>query len=98
VGQERPRANAWVRRIAGRCRGRRGKRERAATPTVCGAIQLLSISFLAEYIGKIFEEVKQRPTFIVTKLLNFDERDASDRVATTPGPTPNGPGRDAPKL
>jgi dolichol-phosphate mannosyltransferase len=38
-----------------------------------GAIQLLSISFLAEYIGKIFEEVKQRPTFVVTKLLNFDE-------------------------
>ena len=49
-----------------------------------GAIQLLSISFLAEYIGKIFEEVKQRPTFIVTKTLNFDEvereasRDPSD--------------------
>jgi polyisoprenyl-phosphate glycosyltransferase len=38
-----------------------------------GAIQLLSISFLAEYIGKIFEEVKQRPTFIVTKLVNFDD-------------------------
>jgi len=40
-----------------------------------GAIQLLSIAFLAEYIGKIFEEVKQRPAFVVTKLLNFDARD-----------------------
>jgi dolichol-phosphate mannosyltransferase len=39
-----------------------------------GAIQLLSISFLAEYIGKIFEEVKQRPAFVVTKLLNFDQQ------------------------
>jgi hypothetical protein len=62
-----------------------------------GAIQLLSISFLAEYIGKIFEEVKQRPTFIVTKLLNFQERAASDGAATTVGPTPSGPGQGAPK-
>jgi hypothetical protein len=37
-----------------------------------GSIQLLSIAFLAEYVGKIFEEVKQRPPFVVTKLLNFD--------------------------
>lgn len=37
-----------------------------------GSIQLLSIAFLAEYVGKIFEEVKQRPHFVVTKLLNFD--------------------------
>jgi len=42
-----------------------------------GAIQLLSISFLAEYIGKIFEEVKQRPPFIVTKLLNFEPPSAA---------------------
>jgi dolichol-phosphate mannosyltransferase len=37
-----------------------------------GSIQLLSIAFLAEYVGKIFEEVKQRPQFVVTKLLNFE--------------------------
>ena len=30
-----------------------------------GSIQLLGISILGEYIGKIFEEVKQRPKFIV---------------------------------
>jgi glycosyltransferase involved in cell wall biosynthesis len=40
-----------------------------------GAIQLLSLSFLAEYVGKIFEEVKRRPQFIVTKLLNFEGAD-----------------------
>ncbi|MBI2613583.1 MAG: glycosyltransferase family 2 protein [Candidatus Levybacteria bacterium] len=33
-----------------------------------GAIQLLGISVLGEYIGKIFEEVKQRPKFIVKSI------------------------------
>lgn len=37
-----------------------------------GSIQLLSLAFIAEYIGKIFEEVKRRPHFVVTKLLNFE--------------------------
>jgi dolichol-phosphate mannosyltransferase len=37
-----------------------------------GSINLLSLAFIAEYVGKIFEEVKQRPQFIVTKTLNFD--------------------------
>ncbi|HYK08742.1 MAG TPA: glycosyltransferase family 2 protein [Candidatus Eisenbacteria bacterium] len=34
-----------------------------------GSIQLLGISILGEYIGKIFEEVKQRPKFIVKSVL-----------------------------
>jgi glycosyltransferase involved in cell wall biosynthesis len=33
-----------------------------------GAIQLLSISILGEYLGKIFEEVKQRPKYIVKSI------------------------------
>ncbi len=37
-----------------------------------GAINLLSLAFIAEYVAKIFEEVKQRPQFVVTKLVNFD--------------------------
>jgi glycosyltransferase involved in cell wall biosynthesis len=52
-----------------------------------GSIQLFSISFLAEYIGKIFEEVKQRPLFVVTRLLNFDASDdaaAPSREAERP--------------
>jgi glycosyltransferase involved in cell wall biosynthesis len=35
-----------------------------------GAVQLLSLSVMAEYLGKIFEEVKQRPPFIVRNVLN----------------------------
>jgi dolichol-phosphate mannosyltransferase len=58
-----------------------------------GSIQLLSIAFLAEYVGKIFEEVKQRPLFVVTKLLNFD---AAEPGATAPSAPKDArdPGRD----
>ena len=34
-----------------------------------GAIQLLGISVLGEYIGKIFEEVKQRPKYVVKSIV-----------------------------
>lgn len=36
-----------------------------------GAIQLLGISVLGEYIGRIFEEVKQRPRFVVEKVTRY---------------------------
>jgi dolichol-phosphate mannosyltransferase len=42
-----------------------------------GAINLMSLAFIAEYIAKIFEEVKQRPQFVVTKLVNFEEASQS---------------------
>ncbi|MDP2684400.1 MAG: glycosyltransferase family 2 protein [bacterium] len=35
-----------------------------------GGIQLLSLSIIAEYIGKIFEETKNRPKYIVKEILN----------------------------
>lgn len=36
-----------------------------------GSVQLLSLSILGEYIGKIFEEVKQRPLYIKKNILNL---------------------------
>lgn len=38
-----------------------------------GAVQLVSLAFIAEYLAKVFEEVKARPHYIVAKLLNFEE-------------------------
>jgi len=35
-----------------------------------GALQLLSLSVIAEYLGCIFQEVKQRPKFLVREILN----------------------------
>ena len=35
-----------------------------------GGTQLLSIGILAEYIGKILEETKRRPKFIIDKIIN----------------------------
>lgn len=36
-----------------------------------GGIQLLSLSIIAEYLAKIFLEIKSRPKFIIRKKLNF---------------------------
>ena len=59
-----------------------------------GSIQLLSISFVAEYVGKIFEEVKQRPQFVVTKLLNFEAAQASAQPRAAVPATAAPPGTD----
>lgn len=38
-----------------------------------GSVQLLSISILGEYIGKIFEEVKQRPKYVVKSIRKHNQ-------------------------
>jgi dolichol-phosphate mannosyltransferase len=35
-----------------------------------GSIQLTTMAILGDYLGRIFEEVKQRPRFIVKEVLN----------------------------
>ena len=38
-----------------------------------GSVQLFSLAFIAEYIGKIMDEVKRRPLYVVKKTINLDD-------------------------
>lgn len=42
------------------------------TITFFGGLQLMSIWLISEYIGKIFDESKDRPEYIIAKKVNFD--------------------------
>ena len=42
-----------------------------------GGVQLLSLSVIAEYLSKIFLEVKRRPKYIVRERLNVQENRGS---------------------
>ena len=41
--------------------------------TFFAGIQLISIWIIAEYIGRIYDESKRRPQYIIDKKINFDE-------------------------
>jgi dolichol-phosphate mannosyltransferase len=45
-----------------------------------GGVQLLSIGILGEYIGRIYNEIKQRPLFIVNETIGFDAPGAGDKL------------------
>lgn len=42
--------------------------------TLVGGIQLILMGIIGIYIGKIYEEVKQRPLYLIQKSLGLDER------------------------
>ena len=41
--------------------------------TFFSGLQLLALGILGEYIGRIYDEVKKRPKYIIDKKINFDE-------------------------
>src|SRR5436190_3603147 len=38
-----------------------------------GGVQLISVGILGEYIGRIYEEIKQRPLYVVQEKLGFEQ-------------------------
>src|SRR5437764_883705 len=38
-----------------------------------GGVQLVSVGILGEYIGRIYEEIKQRPLYVVEEKLGFEQ-------------------------
>lgn len=46
-----------------------------------GSIQLISVGILGEYISRIYDEVKQRPKYIVDKATGFEDRAGAHHVA-----------------
>jgi dolichol-phosphate mannosyltransferase len=45
------------------------------TVTFFAGIQLLSICLIAEYIGKIYDESKGRPEYIISERINIDDEE-----------------------
>ena len=39
-----------------------------------GGVQLVAIGLLGEYLGRIYDEVKHRPLFIVQKTFGLEEK------------------------
>jgi dolichol-phosphate mannosyltransferase len=51
--------------------------------SLIGSALLMSISVLGEYIGKIYEQVKGRPLYLVARTFNVDEPAREDAGART---------------
>ena len=57
-----------------------------------GGVQLIMLGIVGEYIGKIYDEVRGRPHYIISQQMGFDDEDARTHSwlhryhAPTPGP------------
>lgn len=54
-----------------------GQASTLASVLFLGAVQLISLGIIGEYVGRIYDEVKGRPLYIVAETLGIAEQDAT---------------------
>jgi dolichol-phosphate mannosyltransferase len=53
--------------------------------TFLGGVQLISVGILGEYVGRIYDEVRMRPKFIIDRKIGFASADEGQRILTGTG-------------
>ncbi len=68
-----------------------GRTSLMATVTLLGSVQLIVLGVIGEYIGRMYEQVKGRPLFIIERIVRSSEspplrdRDGSIELELQPG-------------
>ena len=53
-----------------------------------GGVQLISIGILGEYVGRIYEEIKQRPLYVIQEMIGFHSQTPKSCGAPPPDGLP----------